>query len=148
MSAVAIVPPTADHRRPHDGAERVDDTRETREIFFVPFALVRFRVVDFAVCSFLEVAGAFAVNVLEPKVRKERIWSLWRVVMVWGFAAQGYGEDNLGLKARDRFVQPEDLFSIGLVGMRFREAVRRNVNEMITWPRVQTKIMAGTRSAN
>jgi hypothetical protein len=99
-----------DHRRPHDGAERVDDARETGDGVFVALAPARVRVRAVVVA----VTGAFAVYVLETVIGKERVRPLWGVIVMRGFASQGYGEGDLGFEARERFLQPEDLFCIGL----------------------------------
>ena len=90
--------------------------------------------------------GAFAIYVLETVIGKERVWPLWGVVVVRGFASQGYGEGDLRFETRERLLQPEDLFGIGLAEL-LDEMSTRSKNG-ITWPRVQTKMMAGTRSAN
>ncbi|KAH8990830.1 hypothetical protein EDB92DRAFT_727169 [Lactarius akahatsu] len=91
-----------------------------------------------------EVTSAFAVYVLETVIGKIRVRPLW-VIMVRGLASRGNGEGDLGFEVGERLVQPEDLFCIELA---VRVAVRRNVDEMVTWSRVQTKMMAGTRQAN
>ncbi|KAH9008712.1 hypothetical protein EDB85DRAFT_1558964 [Lactarius pseudohatsudake] len=117
--------PATDHIRPHDGAERVDDARETRDGLSVALPVGRVCVCVLAVAVAFEVTGAFAVYVLETMICKVRVRPLWRVIVVRGLASWGNGEGHLGFEAGSRLVQPEDLFCIGLVDKGMRGTVRR-----------------------
>jgi hypothetical protein len=94
-------------------------------------------------------ARALAVDVLKAVVCEERVGPLWGIAVVGRFVPDGDGEGHFRLESSQAVLQRENVFRIRLdEGWRWEVPQESDGKEMITWPRAQTKMTAGTRRAD